>query len=31
MKPTFQGELVVKMAREVYGITDPSDDQMSMF
>ncbi|WP_370173015.1 MULTISPECIES: hypothetical protein [Hyphomonas] len=31
MKPTFQGEFVVKMAREIYGISDPSEDQMSMF
>lgn len=31
MTPTFQGELVVKMAREIYGITDPNEDQLSMF
>jgi len=31
IKPIFQGELVVKMAREIYGITDPSEDQLSMF
>lgn len=30
MKPTFQGELIVKMAREVYGISDPSEDQMTL-
>ena len=31
LKPTFQGELVVKMAREIYEISDPSEDQLSMF
>lgn len=31
MKPTFQGELVVKMAREVYEIRNPQEKQLSFF
>lgn len=29
--PIFQGSATVKMAREVYNISDPSDDQMVLF
>lgn len=29
-KPVFEGAATVRVAREVYGIKDPSDDQMSL-
>ena len=29
--PIFQGSATVKMAREVYKIADPTDDQMALF
>ena len=29
-KPLFQGRVTVRMAREVYAIPDPSDDQMKL-
>lgn len=29
-KPIFQGSATVKMAREVYKISDPSDDQVQL-
>ena len=29
-KPIFQGKATVRMAREVYAILDPSDDQMRL-
>lgn len=28
--PIFQGAATVRMAREIYGIGDPDDDQMSL-
>jgi len=30
-KPTFQGAATVAMAREVYGICDPDEKQLSLF
>lgn len=30
LKPVFQGAQTVKMAREVYGIVDPREDQMTL-
>jgi hypothetical protein len=30
-KPTFQGAATVAMAREVYGIRDPEDKQLTLF
>lgn len=30
-RPTFAGATTVAMAREVYGVRDPSDIQMSLF
>lgn len=30
MTPVFQGAQTIKMAREVYGIEDSSEDQMSL-
>ena len=30
-KPIFQGAATVRMAREVYGIKDPTDTQMGLF
>lgn len=30
-KPIFQGAATIRMAREVYGIKDPTDAQMALF
>jgi hypothetical protein len=30
-KPIFEGKETIAMAREVYGIRDPSDNQLAMF
>ena len=30
-KPLFQGETTLAMARHIYGIADPDDDQMALF
>lgn len=30
-KPIFQGAATISMAREVYGIADPSNDQLALF
>ncbi len=30
-KPLFKGKATIAMARHHYGITDPKDDQMSLF
>ena len=30
-KPIFQGTATIRMAREVYGIKDPTDTQLALF
>ena len=31
VKPTFSGKATIAMAREVYGIHDPGDSQLTLF